>query len=126
MRSTVLLASLVLGVGAFLLLGRTSGAAAPTDALPPLLVSRSIQATEDAVWVELRCDNDIGCSGQLFLSQDDEWVSNGRTRYAVPYGEVAAYEVRAAVNLNPDVRTTLSWREDSGFGSYTDVTLRRR
>lgn len=122
MRWTVVIASVVLGVGAYLLLGRASAPAGSEVALPPQLLSRVVHATDVEAIVELRCENEIGCSGRIEMMQDDEWLST-TTRYSMEFGESRRQKV--PVELAPDdPRAMVWWREDSGMGSFADVTLR--
>lgn len=114
----------VLAVGAVLVLRPAGEPAASGLALPPQLLSRVIQATDEVATVELRCENEIGCSGVIDIAQGDAWISRP-ARYSMRSGETRRQKVSIAPNPGSE-GATVWWREDSGLGSTADVKLERR
>ncbi|MDA0172625.1 hypothetical protein OJ998_26220 [Solirubrobacter taibaiensis] len=130
MRWVVLVALLLVGLGAYSLLSSAhdlgmSMMADTTEnagSTAPQLVDREARVSNGMAMLDVACPGTSGCRGLATIELEDGRV--GSAPYALLGGQTMRYALPLPVGSRAE-RATVSWREDSGATASDDVKLKR-
>ncbi|MBE2317617.1 hypothetical protein DVA67_016665 [Solirubrobacter sp. CPCC 204708] len=129
MRWVVLVALLLVGLGAYSLLSSAhemgmavmADANEQTGATAPRLLEREVRVRGEMAMLDLVCPAAGGCRGVMTIELGEKV---GSAPYALP----GARTMRYALPLPPGSRAErakLSWQEDSGASGHAEIELKR-
>ena len=130
MRWAVLVALLLVGLGAYQLLhsahdlgmSMRADTSSSAGSAAPQLVDREARVTNGMAMLDVACPGTSGCRGLATIELDDGKV--GSAPYALLGGQTMRYALPLPVGSLAE-RATVNWREDSGATATVDVELKR-